>query len=619
MKKLYLFLLLLCNSYAFAFQTTFTTSILANEATDYISCHNENIPTTTARRVRFINRMDTCPTVAIAFSKAEDIFSDAMKAENMDLVPIEAEVWMGDANDFASEELCKVSVLYTDELTSNEYYPRLSQYYYSDIPILLPMTIYNQSKGYSSGPSMQIYLNPTLSYHFGTSALPQGKVDAITILLRALAIGCGIQSSFNPGTQQFGVNYNGQTYIHAFDSRIYNDLNVTYSDVINEDTMNAATFLTNRTIYADGVDEFGIHPVQLYNDWEIGNNVPMTINTMNTISFWNYTVEENEANFYDLLDAYWNEGIEQRQITPYTMALLRGLGWQKDIPVGLNENLVNLYNSTLYCSSTTLYPSQTYHVWLSANFPLSDIVCKLQSNDSAYLIATGNANNDFSFTAIPNNIQWKRNQTTKNIIGQIQAWIGILFGGEYIEVEKIYDIEIPYKPNKPIIQKSEETANGYINLHLNAFADGSNTYTVSYTGVTYEDTHIFTVTADALDTILTNITGNQLYNLSIYGTNNVGNSDTCHFTFGFSAHPVLNMTISVWGSTLRYDLSNNGTIDISELNISSVTITNQYGIIVMTPTAGSGDPINISALSRGYYIITVVADGNVYSQMFMKR
>ena len=74
MKKLYLFLLLLCNSYAFAFQTTFTTSILANEATDYISCHNENIPTTTARRVRFINRMDTCPTVAIAFSKAEDIF-----------------------------------------------------------------------------------------------------------------------------------------------------------------------------------------------------------------------------------------------------------------------------------------------------------------------------------------------------------------------------------------------------------------------------------------------------------------------------------------------------------------------------------------------------------------
>ena len=39
----------------------------------------------------------------------------------------------------------------------------------------------------------------------------------------------------------------------------------------------------------------------------------------------------------------------------------------------------------------------------------------------------------------------------------------------------------------------------------------------------------------------------------------------------------------------------------------------------MTPTAGSGDPINISSLNRGYYFITVIADGNTYSRMFIKR
>ena len=48
-----------------------------------------HIPTTTARRVRFINRMDTCPTVAIALTKAEDIFSDA-----------------NDIADYAKESIC---------------------------------------------------------------------------------------------------------------------------------------------------------------------------------------------------------------------------------------------------------------------------------------------------------------------------------------------------------------------------------------------------------------------------------------------------------------------------------------------------------------------------------
>ena len=190
---------------------------------------------------------------------------------------------------------------------------------------------------------------------------------------------------------------------------------------------------------------------------------------------------------------------------------------------------------------------------------------------------------------------------------------------DYIQQDKVLNIEIPYKPNRPIIQKTENTSNGNITLNLNAFANGSNTYTVTYTGVTYGDTHTFTTTADILDTILTNIPGNQLYNVSLYGTNNEGNSSVCNFTFGFSAHPPLNMTISVIGSILRYDLSSNGTIDISDVVISSVKISDSSGVIWATPNAGSGDPIDISSLSRGFYILTVVADGTPYSRMFIKR
>jgi len=618
MKKIYLFFFLFCSVSTFALHTTFTSSIYVGDVIGYGPLHNANIPTTT-RRVRFINRIDTCPQVEMALTTAEYIFSNDMKTNGIDLITIEAEVFMGNASDLEQDELCKVIVKYTDTIATNIYYPMISQYYYSDIPVLLPMTLYNQIKGFSQGPSMQIILNPNFSYHFETSEVPSGKIDAISIFLRALAIGCGIQSSLNPNSMQFGVSLNGQTYIHAFDAHIYNDSNRTYRDVVTGN-ISAATFLGGRTLYADGLDEYGTPSISLFNDWEYGvMGFNVTSKTLNTIDADNtYTDDELNDGFYDLLDPNWSYDMEQRNITPYTMALLRGLGWKKDIPVGYND-FANVYNSTLCCSSTILQPNQTYHVWLSQNAILSNVVCKLQGKDSAYVIASDNSSGYLSYNSIPNNVQWKRNPITKNIIGQLHAKASAYNNGIYVEVEKILDVEIPYKPNKPIVQKSEETLSGSINLDLSAFANGSNTYTVTYTGVTYGNTHTFTTTKDALDTILTNISGNQLYNLSIYGTNSQGNSDSYNFTFGFSAHPPLNMTVSVMGTTLRYDLSNNGTIDISDVVISSVQITDPAGLVWMTPTAGSGDPINISSLSRGHYIITVIADGNTYSRVFIKR
>lgn len=622
MRKIYFCLLLTIYSIqVFSYQTTITSSIYANEgnSSPVVNTNTEIQPS--IRRVRFVNHIENFPEADIALTAAEYIFSEAMAAD-VDLVPIEAEVSWGNPTDFDNQdEVCKVDVLYTDDIQPYAYYMLMSQYQNNDIPVLIPQTMYNQCNGTTSGPSMHILLNPNLSYNFTATSTPSDKYDAITIFLRALAIGCGIQSTLNPDTLQFGINRNNQLYVSAFDTRIYNDENHVISDVITQN-INISDFLAFHAIYADGYDyvfddNIDLQHIQLYNDWEIGTlGYNVTANTLNTVNPFGYP--ENDDEFIDLLDPFLGPGISIREITPFTKALLKGLGWLKTIPVGFND-YAEINNSVLCCNSTTLLPNQDYLVWLTENVNLSNLACKLQSTDSTYSIGNITNPNSFRYSTIPENIQWKRNPVTKNIIGQFEAKAGILINMDYIQQDKVLNIEIPYKPNRPIIQKTENTSNGNITLNLNAFANGSNTYTVTYTGVTYGDTHTFTTTADILDTILTNIPGNQLYNVSLYGTNNEGNSSVCNFTFGFSAHPPLNMTISVIGSILRYDLSSNGTIDISDVVISSVKISDSSGVIWATPNAGSGDPIDISSLSRGFYILTVVADGTPYSRMFIKR
>ena len=79
------------------------------------------------------------------------------------------------------------------------------------------------------------------------------------------------------------------------------------------------------------------------------------------------------------------------------------------------------------------------------------------------------------------------------------------------------------------------------------------------------------------------------------------------------------MTVAVTRTTLIYDLSSNGTIDISNVVINSVKITDTQGGIVMSPQAMSGESIDISGLARGTYVLTVIADGTSYSRTFIKR
>lgn len=624
MKKLCILLFMMYSTSLFALKTTLTSSIYANQASGAVT--QQIVPPISfgPHKVRIINRIDSLPEYATALSQAEVIFSNAMLSEQIDLVEIKADLLMGSHSDFGDNAICKVCINYSDTIYDHCNYHNFCSLY-SPFPVIYPSAMTNQTRGNSTDVDMHIYLNPTLTYHSDVTQLDANdydKYDLITILLRALAIGCGIQSSIDPVTMQLYYEDNDIKYITAFDTQIFNDDDHYYVEVGNGD-IDVTTFLAWHSAYVNGYDNMGNpYLVELYNDWAWGSQSDVSANTLNTVDPEIYTQQESANGFIDLLDAYLTSGVSIRYVTPYTMALLRRIGWEKTVPVGPNPYEA-LYSSTLSCSNIVLSPNTTYSVNFSAGneVDINDVVCKLKSTDSSYVVGSVINDQSFSYSSIPQNIQWQRNPITKNIVGQFQGTAGMFVNSEYITQPKTYDIEIPYIPNRPIIHKSENTSNNSIQLHLKAFANGSDTYTVSYVGVSNSSyTNTFTVSADALDTVITNIPANQLYNATIYGTNSIGNSSTYNFTFGFSAHPALTMNVFIYpNNTLVYDLSSNGLIDISDVVISSVQVRNVYGNLMYSSTVGSGIPIDISGLSSGRYVLTVVADGNTYSKLFIRR
>lgn len=620
MKKLTFFILMLCCCIFTNAETfTITSSIWANEIGEGSGTSIPSIPTC-VHRVHIASYVDSVLGLPTALSSASAYFSQAMEDEHIDFVDLYAELYMGSNEMFVNNEICRVSVNYSDHITNTSGFPSFS-FINSALPLVYPIAMVNQAAGSSNNVALKIYLNPNYSYYCGSDNAPEGTIDMVTVLMRALAMGCGIQSSLNPETMQMGIVRGGITCVTPFDSQIYNDAGYSFSDVISGN-ISIANFLINHSIYIDGYDWFygsGYKKIQLYNEWETGNVTQLSSNTFNTIDSGTYTDDEYNNDFYDLLDYNLIDNVTIREITHYTMYILRKLGWFKSIATGYDDPFEDLHSCTLQCSSQTLLANQSYSVSLSSwMVDLSDVECKLFSVDSAYVIGNVQANSVFSYTSIPQNIQWMRNPETKHIIGEIQGEASMSVSGENDSQQKKCYVEIPYKPNRPIVQRTESEDNGTLHLHLKSFANGSNTYTVSYTGVTNNDTHSFTVAADALDTVIANIPATQLYNATIYGTNNEGNSDQYNFTFGFSAHPTLTLRLVATRTYLIYDLSDNGLIDISDVVISSVKITDIAGNTMLVSSAGSGDVISISSLPRGRYILTVVADGNTYSRMFIK-
>ena len=605
---------------AFAYNTTISSYLYKDSETSYASSPSTGSLPMGVRRVQFRNLATDIPELETALSAASGIFTNAMLQEGIDLVSLKVDVLTEDLGP-DDNVLCKVEINYADTVGYNINYPYISEYetIYNG-RVLLPMAMINQSKRESGGVAMRIKLRPDVPYHCDTTAAPEDKYDAITIILRALAMGCGIQSTFNPTTLTVGYDDGQKVYINAFDTQIFNGDEASLVQVADGD-LSVNSFFAGKSIYAYGrFDNADTRHIYLFNDKQINiPSVQFTDLTTNTITPDNYTIDDGE-DFHDLLEVYLYPSESLREVTPYTMALLRQLGWMYDYVVG-EDDYADLYASKLQCSGTVLAANTNYSltinksgVWLENN-----LRCELQSNDSTYVIGnvTGVYNKTFSYSSIPSNVQWRRNPITKNIVGQIVGTAG-MFVDETKYQTKVCDIEIPYRPNNPIVHRSESAVSANVTLNLSAFANGSNTYTLSYFGLADSVLHTSTITANAIDTTIS-LPATQLYDFSIYGTNAQGNSNTYHFTMGASVVPELYLNIHILQSTLRYYLDASHSQNIPCVNISSVTISNPSGYIFMTPNAGPGDAINLSSLARGYYILTVVANGQPYSKVFYKR
>ena len=98
-----------------AFTTTITSSIYADDNNISVPISSVASLTTNARRVRFINRtISTNPMLELAAETAMYIFTEELSQNGVELVPIIAEVKMGEQSAFGIGELCKVEVEYTD-------------------------------------------------------------------------------------------------------------------------------------------------------------------------------------------------------------------------------------------------------------------------------------------------------------------------------------------------------------------------------------------------------------------------------------------------------------------------------------------------------------------------
>lgn len=605
---------------ALAYNTTISSYLYKDSETfSVISPSNGSIPMG-VRRVQFRNLATDIPELETALSAASGIFTNAMLQEGIDFVPLKVDVLTEDLGP-DDNVLCKVEINYSDTIGYNVDYPYISGYGNSG-RVLVPMAMINQSKRESGGVAMRIKLRPDVPYHCNTTPAPEDKYDAITIILRALAMGCGIQSTFNPTTLTVGYDAGETVYINAFDTQIYNENGASLVQVA-DGNLSANSFFAGKSIYAYGMfstSSFDARQVYLFNDKQINDpTVQFTDLTTNTITPENYT-EDDGDDFYDLLEVYLHPSTCIREVTPYTMALLRQLGWMYDHLEG-EDDYADLYASKLVCSGSVLTPNTYYSLTTNKIGVLleNDLRCELQSTDSNYVVGSvsGYINKTFSYNSIPSNVQWRRNPNTKNIIGQIVGTAS-MFVDETRYQTKVCDIEIPYHPNPPIVHRSESAAQGNVTLNLSAFANGSDTYTLSYFGLADSILHTSTITANAIDTTIS-LPATQLYDFSIRGHNTQGYSSTYNFTMGASVVPELYLNIYLYQSNLRYYLDANHSQNLPCVNISSVTISNSSGYIFITSNAGPGDIINLSSLARGYYILTVVANGHPYSKVFYKR
>lgn len=585
------------------------------------SSFNGNIPSG-PRRVHFVNHATELPKLELAMEEASKIFTASMLQNWFPMMDIYAEVSLDDLGPDSSI-VCEVDVVYSDTIDNLENYPRLSSLMYgSSYNVLVPMALSNQTRGLDQNISMFIKLRNNVTFHISTDSATNYSYDATTILLLALAKGCGIQSTFNRQTLDVGILDGSTRYINAYDAQIYNENNHTLSNIA-DGTISAFNFFNGKAIYALGYDEDLLpKTIHLKNILENSPNTPSPFASirLDQIAMDVYTEDDIENELIDLLDPELTGRECIREVTPYTLDLLRGIGWMYDIPLG-NNLFAPLHNSIIQCSSSVLLPNNTYTITTTGSgVSYSNMVCEIESFDSTYVIANINPyTKTFSYSSLPDDVQWKRNSITKNIIGRIKANAYMFIDGTYKSMQKSYEIEIPYRPNRPLVNRNETSDNNYIYLDLSAFANGSETYTITYVGLTDMISHSFNVTQYSIDTVLL-LPATQYYDITIYGSNTNGVSNSFSFTAGASIQPEYYLNLSVFGNSLYYTVTSSNPNFPSSINVGAITISSLIGSPLIYTNASIGDEIDISSLPRrNYYLFSTTINGQVYSKRFYKR
>lgn len=618
MKKVVLTLLcLLCSlSQIYSARTTFRTSVYGVGHEVRRSIKSNIVGNVHNGSIQIINKTGTEGELVNAIQYAEVIFYNEMEKHLIDVAYLNAELQWGLSNDFESNELCKLDVVYDTEASYHKYHPHIVPYGVDNV--LYPLALSLQSKGGTTENvlCMTIILNPDVSFYYGTDAKPGiDEYDMVTVLLRALTTGCGFQTTLNPTLLTIGQQIGNSTYINSLDVHIRNNNGNSIQDVRAGD-ITLKNFLCEKQV--------GIGDILLYNDWENGDWLDMSFRTLNFVSENIYTQAERDSNFIDLMDPYLPVGVAIHELTKYTLPVLQKIGWLFDVAVGEgNPAEENLYHSSI-TGSHILLPNIDYTFSISNHsVNVNSFRCELFTEDSIFVLATSS---NFAFlpvhyNSLPKDQKWKRNPLTKNIIGRVVCNASVYNGLNIVKQSKTYAIEIPYVPDVPNVKKEETIVDDMIQLKLQAFANGSNKYIVQYKGYHDMIPYTDTIESETLIKEYNNIPANQTYRMQIKGVNSTGEGETFSMFLGVSEDVQLKMRTTCTGSTLWYSFYY-GNDEVTDIDVAMVDIISRDGGFWTISSAKPRDIINLSVLpgGRGVYVIRVtLQDGRQFSDTFMKR
>ncbi len=548
------------------------------------------------RKCAIVRNRTNSASLEMAKKIAEDIFSSEMTRMDINLPdPITAIIQFGESSQFEGEsEVCVV------ETESGEAHGQCL------FPLAL-VNLANQGEYLENEPCMTIYINPDNDYYYGEDpeGIQSNQYDMVSVILRGLVIGCGFKSSFavdSDGDLTIGIDHKGKKYLTAFDARLQG-CDLSYS-ILDYAYGNADLHVLLDT------SVFGPRHVSLHNDLLGCKTCTPTMVTLNTLSYHDDANDTIELMFPTLY-----KGSVVRKITHNTEEVLHGLGWQFDLAVSDNDDGILPLSIS---GNSVLRANANYTFSVNGGNGQANLSCKLFCSDSTYTLAPNAYESlDVSFVTLPDN-DWRRNPQNNNIMGIVKAEEEIVVNNRTVRKIIDFPIEIPYKPNHPVCEFAEIPSGDSLNVSIRAFANGSDKYIVTCTPITPGFSTCDTIEADMLEYVVQNLPANKQYGISVEGLNGEGKSSAVHKLVGQSSTP-LTMHITSSSNYITYYFRENGSA-ASDLEISSVKITDMTGLLIQVCNAAQNEQIDISTLTSQavYLLVVTLNDGRQFSKQFMK-